>query len=109
MSCFAQAGRAELFGTILDPSGLPVVAAKVEAEDQSTVARYGVLSDERGEYHIVGLPAGRYVLTVQQPGFRTYHGAGIVLRLGDRILFDVTLEVGQPAQSVDVMAAAPLL
>jgi hypothetical protein len=109
MCCFAQAGRAELFGTILDASGLPVVAAKVEAEDQSTVARFSAVSDERGEYHVLGLPAGEYVLTVQQPGFRTYRGAGIVLRLGDRISFDVTLEVGQPAQFVDVIAAAPIL
>jgi hypothetical protein len=109
MCCFAQAGRAELFGTVLDASGLPVAAAKVEAEDQSTVARYGAVSDERGEYHILGLPAGQYVLTVRQPGFRTYRGAGIVLRLGDRISFDVTLEVGQPAQSIEVTAAASLL
>jgi hypothetical protein len=107
--CFAQAGRAELLGAILDSAGLPVVGAKVEAEDQSTVARYSAVSDERGEYHILGLPAGQYVLTVHQTGFRTYRGAGIVVRLDDRISFDVALEVGQPAQSVEVMAAAPLL
>src|SRR5450432_4065677 len=32
--CFGQAGRAELFGTIQDPSSRPVPGAKVEAEDQ---------------------------------------------------------------------------
>ena len=37
--CFGQAGRTELFGTIRDPSGLPVPKAKVEAEDQATRAR----------------------------------------------------------------------
>src|SRR5207302_1912051 len=50
--CFGQAGRAELSGTIQDPSGLPVPKAKVEAEDQATMARYSVLSDDRGEYHV---------------------------------------------------------
>src|ERR1700686_3192359 len=82
--CFGQAGRAELFGAIQDPAGLPVAKAKVEAEDQATMVRYSAVSDERGEYHLLGLPAGQYVLTVQQPGFRTYRQSGITLRLGDR-------------------------
>ena len=107
--CFAQAGRAELSGTIQDPSGLPVPKAKVEAEDQATMVRYSVLSDERGEYHVLGLPAGQYVLTVEQPGFRKYRQSGITLRLADRTALDVKLEVGQPTQSVEVTAAAPLL
>ena len=68
---FAQAGRAELFGTIQDPAGLPVPKAKVEAQDQATMARYATITGERGEYHLLGLPAGQYVLTVEQPGFRT--------------------------------------
>ncbi|MBZ5620584.1 MAG: TonB-dependent receptor [Acidobacteriia bacterium] len=83
--------------------------AKIEAEEQATMARFSVVSDERGEYHILGLPAGQYVLTVQQPGFHVYRQAGITLRLADRTSIDVKLEVGQPSQSVDVTAAAPLL
>ncbi len=107
--CFGQAGRAELFGTILDPSGLPVPKARVEAEDQATAIRYAVLSGERGEYHLLGLPAGGYTFTVEQVGFHLYRQTGITLRLGDRIAIDVKLEAGMPSQSVDVTAAAPLL
>src|SRR6202035_255270 len=55
------------------------------------------------------LPAGRYVLTVEQPGFHMYRQSGITLRLADRTALDVKLEVGQPTQSVEVTAAAPLL
>jgi len=107
--CFGQAGRAELLGTIHDPSGLPVPMAKLEAEDQATMVRYTAVSDERGEYHILGLPASQYILTVEQPGFRLYRQSGITLRLSDAIKLNVTLEVGQPSQIVDVTAAAPLL
>src|SRR4029077_5894044 len=109
MVCFGQAGRAELFGTIQDPSGLPVPKAKVKAEDQATMVRYSVVTDERGTYHILGLPAGQYVLTVEQPGFRTFRQSGITLRMLDQTALDVTLEIGQPAQSIEVTAAAPLL
>ncbi|MGH9664749.1 MAG: carboxypeptidase-like regulatory domain-containing protein, partial [Bryobacteraceae bacterium] len=107
--CWGQAGRAEVSGTIRDPGGLPAANAKVEAEDQATMARYGASSDERGEYHILGLPAGNYVLTVELRGFRLYRQSGIALRLGDQAAIDVKLEVGQPSQTVDVTAAAPLL
>ncbi|HEY2015630.1 MAG TPA: carboxypeptidase-like regulatory domain-containing protein, partial [Bryobacteraceae bacterium] len=107
--CRGQAGRAELFGTIQDPSGLRVSKAKVTAEDQATMFRYAVVSDARGEYHVLGLPAGQYVLTVEQPGFHTYRQSGIVLRLADATAIDVNLEVGQPSQSIEVNAAAPLL
>lgn len=107
--CFGQAGRAELFGTIQDPSGLQVSKAKVEAQDQATMVRYSAVSDERGEYHILGLPAGQYVFSVEQPGLRMYRQSGITLRLADRTAIDVKLAIGQPSQSVDVTAAASLL
>ncbi len=104
-----QAGRAELFGTVQDPSGLAIPKAKVEAEDQATMARYSATSDERGEYHILGLPAGQYTLTVEQPGFRSYRQSGITLRLGDRTAINVKLQIGEASQTIDVTAAAPLL
>jgi Carboxypeptidase regulatory-like domain/TonB dependent receptor-like, beta-barrel len=106
---FGQAGRAELFGVIRDPSGLPVPGATITAEDQATMFHYPVTSDERGEYHLLGLPASRYVVTVELAGFRIYRQAGITLRIADRIVMDVKLGVGQSSQTVEVTAAAPAL
>ena len=107
--CWGQAGYAEILGTIHDPSGRAIPRAKVDAENQATMARYSVVTDGRGEYHILGLPTGPYSLIVQQTGFRLYRQAGITLRLADRTTLDVKLEVGQPTQSVNVTASVPLL
>src|SRR6202049_494277 len=107
--CLAQAGRAELFGTIQDPSGLPVAGAKVEAEEIATGARFDAASDQSGHYHLLGLPTGAYTLSVQQPGFRDYRQSGIVLRLAEQTNLDVRLLLGQASESVEVNAAAPLL
>ena len=106
---FGQAGHAELFGMIQDPSGLPILSAKVDAENQSTKARYSTSTGARGEYHLIGLPAGEYVLRVEHIGFRAYNQSGIILRLGDRTSIDVQLSVGQSSQSVEVAGRAPLL
>jgi Carboxypeptidase regulatory-like domain/TonB dependent receptor len=107
--CFGQGATAELFGRILDASGLPASGARVTAEDQATGAKTVARTDETGLYHLLGLAAGGYVLTVEEAEFRTYRQSGIVLRLGDRTEIGAKLELGQPAQSIEVTAAAPLL
>src|SRR6476646_3467526 len=89
----SQAGRAELFGVIRDSSGLAVSGASIQAEDQATMVRYSGTSDEHGEYHLVGLPASNYVVTVEQPGFRMHRQSGVTLRLADRTLLDMTLQI----------------
>lgn len=109
LSCFGQAGRAELFGTIRDPAGLGAPQAKVTAEEQATGLRSEVTTDDRGEYHLLGLAAGRYALTVSKTGFRPYAQTGITLRIGDQTRLDVKLELGQASQSVTVNAEASLL
>jgi hypothetical protein len=107
--CLGQAGKAELFGAIQDPQGLAAVQAKVTSEERATGARFDVLTDDRGEYHLLGLAAGQYVLTVEKPGFRPYRQEGIALRIGDQIRLNVKLELGQASQSVEVNAQASLL
>src|SRR5262249_9787125 len=105
----AQAGRAELFGVVRDASGFAVPGASIQAEDQATMARYSGTSDERGEYHLGGLPAGNYAVTVEQPGFRMYRQSGITLRLAERAALDIPLQIGQTSQTIEVTAAAPVL
>jgi hypothetical protein len=108
-ACLGQAGKSELFGTVQDPASLTVKGAKVSADELATGAKFQTTSDEHGEYHLLGLPAGQYSLSVEQPGFRTYKQTGVVLRLADQIQLNVQLQIGQPAQTVDVHEELPLL
>ena len=105
----AQSGHAELFGAIQDPSGLPVPQTKITATEQSTGIKTEITSDDRGEYHLIGLSAGAYALTAEKTAFRPYEQTGITFRIGDQIRQDIKLEIGQGAQSVTVNAAASLL
>lgn len=108
-SSFGQAGKAELFGTILDPSGLAASKARVTGKEQATGAQAEGTSDERGGYHLLGLAAGAYTLTVEKAGFSLYKQTGISLRIGDQTRLNVQLALGQPTQSVNVNAEASLL
>lgn len=106
--CPAQAGKAELFGTVLDPSGAVAPGTNLSATHQATGAVFQAASDGRGEYHLLGLPAGEYVLAAQAPGFVAFHQAGLHLRLGDQISLDVKLTLAG-ADRIDVTAQTPLL
>ncbi len=109
LRCFGQAGKADLFGTVHDPSGLGLANAKVAGVEQSTGARFGVTTDGRGEYHLLGLAAGRYTLTVEKPGFQPLRQTAITLRIGDQTQLNMKLALGQASQSIVVNAETSLL
>lgn len=108
-AAFGQAGKAELFGTVTDPSLLPVGGARIEALNTATGARYAAQSDSRGGYHLLGLAAGVYELTLQREGFRSFRQTGIVLQIGDQKSIDVVLTIGQASERVEVQSEAPML
>ena len=68
-------------------------------EDPATGARFEATTDDHGEYHLLGLAAGEYALSVEKPGFRPYRQTGITLRIGDQTQLNVKLELG-PAAAV---------
>jgi hypothetical protein len=109
LPCLAQSGKAELLGTVVDPSTLPIANANIQLEELATNATFRTTSGEHGEYHFMGLPVGQYVLTVEHSGFRIYRQSGIALRIADQISLDVQLAIGQPSQTVDVSEQASLL
>lgn len=109
LPCCAQSGKAELSGSVLDPSGSAVPGAHMQLQEQATNAAFQATSGEHGEYHLFGLPVGEYVLQVNHQGFRTYRQSGIRLRLADQISLDVHLAIGEAVQAVDVNEQTPLL
>jgi len=62
-----------------------------------------------GDYLVPLLRPGRYSLTVSQTGFRTYAQTGIVLEVNQKANIDLTLEVGQLTDRVEVSADVALI
>jgi hypothetical protein len=108
-TAWAQAGRAELFGTVRDPAGLAVPGATVELSEANTGLRLAAITGDRGEYHFAALLPGLYRVTVSKAGFRTLRRTGIELRVADRVAADLSLTLGDRNDSVDVTASAPML
>ncbi len=105
----AQAGRAELFGTVRDASELPVNGAAVEVRDHSTGVAANTTTDAHGAYQFFALTPGEYAVTVSHAGFRTLLRRGVELRVADRVALDLALQVGELTQTIEVTGGAPLL
>jgi len=105
----AQSTKAELFGVVRDPAGLPAEGATVELINTGTDTKLSVQSRTDGAYHFFALAAGSYQIFLTKSGFATLRRDGVAVRVGDRISLDLELKVGDMSQSVNVTAAAPLL
>lgn len=104
-----QAIAANLSGTVVDSSGLPVNATKVILTSRehgvSRVSSTGIT----GLYSFTFLPPGIYTLEVTASGFKQYKQDGITLGAGQTLEQNVTLTVGAVTETVEVSAEAPLL
>ncbi|HEV3470201.1 MAG TPA: carboxypeptidase regulatory-like domain-containing protein [Pyrinomonadaceae bacterium] len=96
-------------GTVRDPQGAAVRDAEVLIEEETTGQSRTVKTDEDGEYSAPSLPVGRYRVTVAPAGFKRTVAPGIELHVNDRLVVDITLEVGEVTETVTVTDAATLV
>ena len=103
----AQVAGATLTGTVSDPSGAIIPNAQVTITDVATGVSRAVSSNSTGLYIAPNLLPATYEVKVAAQGFKTQVNKGIVLTVGAEQLLDVTLQVGQANQTVEVTTEAP--
>src|SRR5437870_11592716 len=100
---------AQINGTVADSSGAVLPGATVVAAQTDTGFRRDVVTDDKGSFTLSNLPTGPYRLEVTLPGFRTYVQTGIVLQVNSNPVLKATLQIGDLAETVSVVGAAPLV
>jgi Carboxypeptidase regulatory-like domain len=111
LSCaqaWAQAS-AQISGIVKDPSGAVLPGAEITATQTETGIARMTVSNETGAYVLPNLPVGPYKLEASLPGFRTFVQTGIVLEVNSNPVVNVTLDVGQRTEQVEVQANAALV
>jgi len=109
MTGFSQDARGRIAGRITDGSGAAVPAAEVAAIKQDTGVRVVSQSSAEGVFELPLLPPGTYRVEAQSAGFKRYVRDGFDVRAGERLTLDVTLEIGQITESVNVTGQAALI
>ena len=105
---WAQA-TAQITGTVKDPTGAVLPGVEITATQTDTGIARMTITNETGTYILSNLPLGPYKLEASLAGFRTFVQSGIVLQVNSNPVINVTLEVGQVSEQVEVQANAALV
>jgi Carboxypeptidase regulatory-like domain/TonB dependent receptor len=99
----AQVNTATLSGTVTDPQGLAVRAAKVTVTNRDTGAERSIIVDDNSRYTFIGLTPGRYKMSVDGgPNFGIFQNDSIVITVGEDADFNPRLELKGVSQTVTV-------
>ncbi|HVN06773.1 MAG TPA: carboxypeptidase regulatory-like domain-containing protein [Bryobacteraceae bacterium] len=101
-SSFAQ--TATILGTVTDPTGSVVPAAKVTITNRATSVQRVVQTNSTGSYIAPELPIGVYSVRAEAAGFKAYERTDIKLDSNDTVRADAVLQVGQLTENVTVEA-----
>jgi hypothetical protein len=110
VSVVAQSGSGDLAGTVTDPNGAPISAAKITLSSDSAVGvRVQTETTASGDFAVASLRPGSYTIHATAPGFVTLMRSGVAIRTGQRERLNLTLRPGTADQVVSVTADPSLL
>ena len=108
-SLWCQVTTGTILGTIHDSSGAALAGAKVTITDNSKGTTSVYQTDDAGTFNAPFLIPGTYAVAVEKEGFKRSVSANVVLDVDQKARVDMSLEVGQLSQTLEVTAAAPLV
>ena len=104
----AQDARGSISGRVTDTSGGVLPGVSVTVVNIETNSPTTTTTSDQGRYSVLYLLPGTYRVTATIDGFRTGVNDNILVRVGDKVQYDVTLEPGGVMEEVRVVAE-PLL
>jgi outer membrane receptor protein involved in Fe transport len=105
----AQTLDTGILGTVTDQGGAAIGAATVTITQPATGLSRSVTTGPEGNYEVRYLTPGEYTVSIQVPGFKTERRTGIVLQISQLARIDISLQIGQVQETVEVTATAPIL
>ena len=99
---FGQTSSGRISGNVTDSTGAAVPNASVTISDPSRNFSRAVTTDESGFYTVTNLPVGTYSVLVEAANFKKVFRSSNVINADARLTVDVTLEVGQVTETVEV-------
>ncbi len=99
----------EITGRVNDASGAAIQGAAVTALNVATNSPRVTTSTDAGDYTFPSLPPGVYNVKVEKPGFKLATSTNVEVQVQQTVRLDVTLQVGQLSESIEVQATADQL
>jgi len=111
-SVYAQTGSGtfgSILGTVKDETGAVLPRVTVTVTNEKTGLVRTVNTNEDGSFQIPALLPGAYRVEMEASGFKKYQQKGVDLRVNESVRVDVTMQIGELTQTIEVQGGAPLL
>lgn len=105
----AQAPVGEITGSAVDPSGAVVGGAQITITNPATNQVRTVQTNEAGVFSAPALLPGVYSIRAEKPGFSAQVRNDVNLNVGQVLVLNFTLQVGNVSEVVEVTGGAPVL
>lgn len=105
----AQDTRGTILGRVTDSSGANIANAEVRVANVATGVAVTAKTNDSGNYTIPYLMPGVYTVTAELSGFKKFVRDDVQVRVNDSVEVNMSLTVGDIAESVEVKAETPLL
>ena len=105
-----SASSGSIAGVVKDTSGSVLPGVTVEAASPVLIEKVrSVVTDDQGNYKIVGLRPGNYTVTFTLPGFSTFKREGLDLSTGFTANITAEMKVGGLEETITVTGASPVV
>src|SRR4051794_9952866 len=110
---FPLDGFAQVTGTISgmveDPSRAAVSGATITVKSLDTGSLRATTTDDSGRFRLPALPLGPQEIHVEKRGFKRTNRTGLNLIIGQDLVVNLKLELGEFSQQITLSADAPLV
>jgi len=107
--CLIAQTFGEITGEVRDSSGGALNGATIAVTNKETAVARTVLTNEAGLYAVPALQPSVYDLRVEMRGFRAASRTGFELQVQQTARIDITMQLGQVNEVVEVSSVAPIL
>jgi hypothetical protein len=109
LPAIAQTTYGSIVGTAHDSSGAAMPGVRVRAVNHATGVNVAQDTNDSGAYSFTTLFPGNYTIHAETTGFRPVDISGIQLEVNQTARYDLTMQVGQVSERVEVSAALATL
>lgn len=106
---FAQAGRAEIRGSVADSSGGVLPGVTVIVIEANTGVQRTVVTDAEGRFVIPTLTPGTYTVKVELASFQTQVRELLALAVGQELSLEFSMAPASLAEEVTIRGEAPVI
>ena len=105
-SAGAQSATASILGQVTDPQGAAVPRVLITVTNVTTNVPAKAETDGEGNYRVLDLPIGSYIVTAEHAGFAKMATDRVRLEINQQARVNLQLQVGAVSQTVEVSGVA---